>query len=482
VALPLPLPQPPLATPETVKAVDPRPASRAQQKSITTGISPDWLDRPEGLIGAVLGGRYRITGVLGRGPMGIACEGESSRGRQVTIKLLPRPRELPVEHFAWQVRQTLALAHFDHANVTPITDFGSLDDGTAFVSRNRVPGVTLRTILRQGALPIRRSLAIARQLAAALAAAHAQDITHGRLKPENVLIQGDPGSGDLVKVVDFGMSGLPPNLRAVARSEDEAQRLWLGTELYLPAGAAGSSAAIDVYSLGVISFEMIAGQLPFPPEALRPGATREARRFVECSPPIQVPPAIDDIVLGMMHPDAAQHGLTAGRLVQLLDGLLGRASVVPAEPITSQLPGAPDLERQPSVEPPSRAATAPPPSVRSRGDAPPGAAFWPPAPPGAGSMSFPPLPQGYSASTIPPQVVDHEAAGHASSPSITRSQPPPLPGPRRQGSEAALLDAPSFPPPIPASDDDDDADADFRPSFIGRLRRLFVRPKRGSGF
>jgi hypothetical protein len=45
-----------------------------------------------------------------------------------------------------------------------------------------------------------------------------------------------------------------------------------------------------------------------------------------------------------------------------------------------------------------------------------------------------------------------------------------------------LLDAPSFPPPIPASDDDDDADADFRPSFIGRLRRLFVRPKRGSGF
>ena len=108
----------------------------------------DWLQRPDTLPGTVLGGRYRITRVLGRGPMGIACEGESARGRQVTLKLIPRPPELPVEHFAWQVRHSLALAHFDHAHVVPINDFGALEGGSAFVSRNRVPGVTLRTMLQ----------------------------------------------------------------------------------------------------------------------------------------------------------------------------------------------------------------------------------------------------------------------------------------------------------------------------------------------
>src|SRR6187551_2747861 len=87
-----------------------------------TATPRDWLERPEGLIGCVLGSRYRITSLLGRGPMGIACEGESSRGRQVTLKLLPRAPELAVEHFAWQVRQALALAHFDHPNVSPLSD------------------------------------------------------------------------------------------------------------------------------------------------------------------------------------------------------------------------------------------------------------------------------------------------------------------------------------------------------------------------
>src|SRR5688572_20803060 len=227
-----------------------------------TATPRDWLSRPEGLIGCVLGSRYRITSLLGRGPMGIACEGESSRGRQVTLKLLPRAPELPVEHFAWQVRQALALAHFDHPNVAPISDFGPLDDGSAFVSRARVPGVTLRTILRQGGVPIGRALDIGRQIVSALATAHAQDITHGRLKPENVIVQGGARGGDMIKVVDFGMAGLPVNLRAVAPEENEARRLALRTRLYLP-GEVLAPSAVDVYSIGVLLFEMIAGQPPF---------------------------------------------------------------------------------------------------------------------------------------------------------------------------------------------------------------------------
>lgn len=295
-----------------------------------TSVPRDWLERPEGLIGCVLGSRYRITNIIGRGPMGIACEGESSRGRQVTLKLLPRAPELPIEHFAWQLRQALALAHFNHPNVAPISDFGPLEDGSSFVSRARVPGVTLRTILRQGGLPIRRALDIARQIASALASAHVQDIAHGRLKPENVVLQGGPRGADVVKVIDFGMAGLPVNLRAVAPNEDEARRLALRTRLYLPADVTGASPAVDVYSLGVLLFEMIAGQPPFVFETLPASGPQQApRSFAQCSPSLMVPASVNELVFALLHPRAAEHGLSAERVGQMLDGLLGRASVAP---------------------------------------------------------------------------------------------------------------------------------------------------------
>jgi len=92
-------------------------AQGASAGALPSALPPDWLQYPEKLVGAVLGGRYRVTGLLGRGPMGFAVEAESSRGRQVTLKLMPRPSELTVERFAWLVREALALAHFDHQNV-----------------------------------------------------------------------------------------------------------------------------------------------------------------------------------------------------------------------------------------------------------------------------------------------------------------------------------------------------------------------------
>ena len=125
----------------------------ASAGALPSALPPDWLQHPEKLVGAVVGARYRITGLLGRGPMGFAVEGESFRGRQVALKLMPRPPELSVERFDWHVREALAMAHFDHENVVASTDFGPLEGGGAFVSRSRVPGVTLRSVL--GAMPSR---------------------------------------------------------------------------------------------------------------------------------------------------------------------------------------------------------------------------------------------------------------------------------------------------------------------------------------
>lgn len=484
-----------------------------------TSVPRDWLERPEGLIGCVLGSRYRITNIIGRGPMGIACEGESSRGRQVTLKLLPRAPELPVEHFAWQVRQALALAHFDHHNVAPISDFGSLEDGSAFVSRARVPGVTLRTILRQGGLPIARALDIARQIAAALATAHVQDIAHGRLKPENVVVQGGARGADVVKVIDFGMAGLPVDLRAVAPNEAEARRLALRTRLYLPADVTGASPAVDVYSLGVLLFEMIAGQPPFAPEALSPSGPQQAPLgFAQCNPALVVPASVNELVFGLLHPGAAEHGLSAERVGQMLDAVLGRPSVAPPiEPVTAQvqttqLPAAQPPERRARQEQDgSRGEPLPPPlSARNAPSfAPPSASslVWPtsPAPAPQRPHSFPPLPQGFASSH--PPTGGEPAYGAASYPSP--ATPPPrsgatgsYPTPPSQRRPPSRVDepfaTPSFPPapivipqapPAPSiamppsspAEGGDELDMDLRPSFIGRLKRLFGK-KRPSEF
>lgn len=482
-----------------------------------TSTPRDWLERPEGLIGCVLGSRYRITSLLGRGPMGIACEGESSRGRQVTLKLLPRAPELPVEHFAWQVRQALALAHFDHPNVAPISDFGPLDDGSSFVSRARVPGVTLRTMLRQGGLPIGRALDITRQITSALVTAHAQDITHGRLKPENVIVQGGPRGSDMVKVIDFGMAGLPVDLRAVAPDENEQRRLALRTRMYLPSEAL-PSCAVDVYSLGVLLFEMIAGQPPFVFESLSvSGEKAPPLSFAHCNPALSVPASVNELVQALLNPRAAEHGLDAPRLGQMLDGLLGRPSVAPPEPVTAQIQSAPPPAV--TLRDPQAAAKVPPPDIHAFAAPSAASLVWPSSPPPASAHphSYPPLPPAFSGSTFPPRApsssrqhpqrasdpaqreparppaqhawsreplgatpstppVGQAAVGSYPPPVSTRQGPPVMDGP---------FATPSFPPPaaLPTGVHEtatDDAELELRPSFIGRLKRLFGKKPPGS--
>jgi len=474
----------------------------ASAGALPSALPPDWLQHPEKLVGAVLGGRYRITGLLGRGPMGFAVEAESSRGRQVTLKLLPRPPELSVERFAWLVREALALAHFDHENVVASTDFGALEGGGAFVSRARVPGVPLRTLLRQGPLPLRRALDLARQIALALAAGHDQDIPHGRLKPENILVQSGVQSADLVKVVDFGIARLPVDVRAIVGGEAEVRRLALRTRIYLPnphlpgVEALPPSAAVDVYSLAAVLFEMIAGQPPFVFESNGwPNLQRGVIGFAQCNSALQVPPAIDEIVSLLLRPDS---GVSARDVAGVLESLLGRPSVAPPppeeqEPVTSQLPGvyygggvagggvgagggvfagggAPGMERAAPIEPRPPTEQGVPAELRG--------------------PSFPPLPAGFPVSQAPPGALREPpaypspmppaAAPSGSYPPLTLDQsllvslnPP---------SDGSALNRPELASPYADSPDLDDAEAEFRPSLMARLRRMFGRSKPGGDF
>jgi eukaryotic-like serine/threonine-protein kinase len=482
---------PPLPPSARARAPQPTPVP-----DTATSVARDWLALPESLIGSVLGGRYRITGVLGRGPMGIACEGESSRGRHVTLKLLPRPSELPVEHFAWQVRQTLALAHFDHPNVSPINDFGALDDGSAFVSRSRVPGTSLRIMLRQGALPVRRALELGRQVALALSAAHAQDIAHGRLKPENILVQTQPAGddrrsssvGDQVKVVDFGMAELPVNVRAVTPDENQARRLLLEARVYQPRGSGTTvSPAGDIYSLGVILFEMIAGQPPFAPESIgAAGPEVPPITFSQCDPPVQVSPVIADLVMSLLHPRAALQGVTASHLVNVLDVLLARPNAPLPQPagVTEHASYAPRAGAI-SLEPPPPTVKGPPPDLGpiSAGSH---TALAEPLAPGSGNRvpSWPPLPQGFSTSSFPPPPSGHDPEGLSiPSSAVASGDHPPGPFPPAAAAPHDLRApvAPNLSSMAPPSSIDFGDEVEFRPSLLGRLRRLFGGKRGGDG-
>jgi serine/threonine protein kinase len=394
--------------------------------SVAQAASPEWLRNPQSLLGYVLEGRYRVHTLVGRGAQGLVVEGVAlATGKPVVLKLLPLPPGLTQERFVWRVREATALSHFEHQNVEPVFDFGALPDSGMFLVRSHVVGTPLRLALRQGRMPINRVLQIGRQLAHALTSAHTREIVHGRLKPENVLLAQHSDGSDTIKLIDFALGTLATSASSIAYASEDQRSLALRTRLYWPGTYDGSVPAephIDLHSLGVVLYEMIAGQPPtlFDTTELGLQPPRPAPPFAHCSPPLSVPKPVEDVVLTLLHPDLPRRGPTAEQVFGALDALLsGRtpaathtpssilpAVAVPAGPsqrTPSAAPPAPNEGRPPSPlgsqrapVPPSRRRSSPdmrgpdmrgpvpaPPSVPSaappRAPEPPSAPAWVPA-------------------------------------------------------------------------------------------------------
>ena len=213
------------------------------------------------LIGRTVGGRYRLISRLGTGGMSsVYLARHVMIDRLMAIKTLRRDLAVdPIqrERFLGEAR---AVNRINHDNIVEITDFGESDDGMVYLVMEYVPGESLLKTMGSGPFPALRALDIAEQIASALSRAHQMGVVHRDLKPENIIVLQKRGRPDFVKVLDFGIAKIMD-----APSMTGSQQIF-GTPGYIAPEyiqSAHIDGRADLYSLGVILYEMVTAALPF---------------------------------------------------------------------------------------------------------------------------------------------------------------------------------------------------------------------------
>ncbi len=214
-------------------------------------------------------GQYRLVSLLGSGGMGDVYLAEDTRlDRRVALKVLPPHLTTDQAQLGRFQQEARAASALNHPNIVTIYETNETN-GTHYIATELIEGVTLRTMMARGELTLSESLEIALQIASALNAAHSAGVVHRDIKPENVMLRPD----GYVKVLDFGIAKLMERQRPLPDAEAATRALVhtgkgvvMGTAHYMSpeqARAVPVDARTDIWSLGVVLYEMVARQVPF---------------------------------------------------------------------------------------------------------------------------------------------------------------------------------------------------------------------------
>jgi eukaryotic-like serine/threonine-protein kinase len=225
---------------------------------------------PSDLVGSVIAERYHILKKLGEGGMGQVYLAEHVKmGRKSAVKVMNPGMVQNVDAVSRFNREAQNASRINHPNVAGIYDFGETPEGLVYLAMEFVEGQPLTEIIRQhGALPPMRASEITRQTAEGLSVAHDMGIVHRDLKPDNIMVAKGRQGADLVKVVDFGIA------KAAASDEQKVTKtgMVVGTPEYMsPEQLSGDplDSRSDIYALGLVTFNMLTGKLPFPGETMQ---------------------------------------------------------------------------------------------------------------------------------------------------------------------------------------------------------------------
>ncbi|MFO0659078.1 MAG: protein kinase [Polyangiaceae bacterium] len=403
------------------------------EKIVPLSLSKMTLDlsAPTSLLGVIINQKYKLLGQIGEGGMGRVFKAEQlPLGRPVAIKILRPTSEQEgddAEVGAFEKRfflEASTLSKLQHPNLVAVFDYGEIegnDTPTFFMAMEFLAGETLHKRIRaRKRLPAKETISIVRQIARGLHEAHSMGLVHRDLKPGNVMIVPEHDDLEIVKVVDFGL------VKVLEGSSEELTQAgtFLGSPTYIPPeqvrGAALGTQA-DLYSLGVVFYEMLAGVPPFQGttiELLLAQVNKRPPSFASRVEGLWVPPALEKLVMRCLekNPESRPQGM---------DGFL--AELKECEAALDGPPASLSATRAPTSAPGSKSSGVP--SVRTAGS----------------SGSLPAVNPGLASTRAPTSGPTPALAPTSSRSGQYKTHPATIPGPDESSNVPKLPPPPALP-------------------------------------
>lgn len=286
--------------------------------------------------GTVVAGRYRVVGKLGEGGMGAVYRAvQEPLGREVALKVIAPALTRDADSVERFRREAKAASSLSHPHIVTVFDFGE-DAGLLFLAMELIPGVGLDVALRRGPMPPQRAIPILRGVCAALAEAHAHGIIHRDLKPQNIMLTSTSTQQDVVKVVDFGIARLSDQGNSTLTRTGAV----VGTPGYVAPeffDGASASPTSDLYAVGVVAYELLAGVAPFPSGS--PREILKAVLFGELQPlhvvAPHVPAPLEQLVMSLMSKDPTKRPSSARAIEAALAALQGSGGSSTSIPLSA---------------------------------------------------------------------------------------------------------------------------------------------------